>query len=78
MAENPTPHFQNTDGHSEIEIPVKKFKCIGAYPPHDHPHIFLDMGKNKDIVCPYCSTKFKLNETLRAHETIPTNCVVQQ
>jgi uncharacterized Zn-finger protein len=78
MAENPTPHFQNTDGHSVIEIPVKKFKCIGAYPPHDHPHIFLDMGKNKDIVCPYCSTKFKLNETLSAHETIPTNCVVQQ
>jgi uncharacterized Zn-finger protein len=78
MAENPTPHFQNTDGHSEIEIPVKKFKCIGAYPPHDHPHIFLDMGKNKNIVCPYCSTKFTLNETLSARETIPTNCVVEQ
>ena len=29
---------------------------MGATPPHDHPHVYLDMGHEAHIVCPYCST----------------------
>ena len=77
MADTHIPYYQNTDGHSVIEIPVKKFKCIGANPPHDPPHIYLDMGKNNSIVCPYCSTLYKYNSTLSEFETIPPNCLVK-
>ena len=77
MADIQIPHYQNTEGYSVIEIPVKKFNCIGANPPHDHPHIYLDMGKKDSIVCPYCSTLYKYNSKLNKDETIPPNCLVQ-
>ena len=77
MADTQTPHYQNTEGYHEIEIPVKKFKCIGANSPHDHPHIYLDMGKMDSIVCPYCSTLYKYNGHLDKHQTIPPNCIVE-
>ena len=77
MADIQIPHYQNTEGYSVIEIPVKKFNCIGANPPHDHPHIYLDMGKNDSIVCPYCSTLYKYNSKLDKDETIPPNCLAQ-
>ena len=32
--------------------------CVGARPPFDHPHVFLDMGDDHEIICPYCSTLF--------------------
>ena len=56
MAASPTPHFQNDMGLSKIEIGAREFMCIGAKPPFDHPHVFLNMGGAEDIVCPYCST----------------------
>src|SRR3546814_6796771 len=40
-----TPKFSNDEGAAEIRIGVKEFECIGATAPHDHPHIFLDMGR---------------------------------
>ncbi|NOZ32314.1 MAG: zinc-finger domain-containing protein [Alphaproteobacteria bacterium] len=58
MADGATPRFHNSDGLSHIEIGARKFECIGALPPHDHPHVFLDMGGENEIVCPYCSTHF--------------------
>ena len=33
---------------------AKKFMCIGALPPQDHPHVFCDMGEDVEYVCPYC------------------------
>jgi uncharacterized Zn-finger protein len=77
MADIQIRYFQNTDGHAKIDIPVKKFKCIGANPPHDHPHIYLDMGKNNNIVCPYCSTNYTLNTQINNNETLPPNCNVE-
>ena len=51
---------------NEIEVPIvrvgcREFKCIGAKPPQDHPHIYLNMGDVSEIVCPYCSTLFRFN-----------------
>jgi len=71
MAGHQTPHFQNTDGYASIEIGVREFMCMGATPPFDHPHVFLDMGDDVERVCPYCSTLYKFNPKLRADETIP-------
>ncbi|MEC8029878.1 MAG: zinc-finger domain-containing protein, partial [Pseudomonadota bacterium] len=44
MASRLTPKFKNDKGVKEITIGVREFECIGASAPHDHPHIFLDMG----------------------------------
>lgn len=54
MAHTSTPHFHNTEGLRSIEVGSKEFMCVGALPPFDHPHVFLDMGKDSEIVCPYC------------------------
>ncbi|MCU0831107.1 MAG: zinc-finger domain-containing protein [Rhizobiaceae bacterium] len=76
MAGGSVPHFHNTAGHAVIEIGVKEFMCIGALDPFDHPHVFLDMGADTEIVCPYCSTLYRYNPALAAHETVPPGCLV--
>jgi uncharacterized Zn-finger protein len=68
------PLFFNEIGASSIEIGVTAFHCMGVLPPHDHPHVYLNMGEQNDILCPYCSTKFRLNPALRWNATIPANC----
>jgi uncharacterized Zn-finger protein len=59
MAQAATPKISNDDGASEVFVSVKEFECIGAEPPYDHPHIYLDMGGEDEIICPYCSTRFR-------------------
>ena len=54
------PKIANDDGKKEIQITFTKFICIGASPPNDHPHISLEIGKNEQIICPYCGTIYKL------------------
>lgn len=71
MAGGKTPHFQNSAGHARIEIGVKEFMCIGAEPPFDHPHVFLDMGDDTEKVCPYCSTLYAFNPQLGAEASLP-------
>ena len=39
--------------------------CIGALPPFDHPHVYLDMGAGSEAICPYCSTHYVYDATLR-------------
>jgi uncharacterized Zn-finger protein len=43
-AQTEVPHFVNDKGVDKIKIGVKEFQCMGAAPPHDHPHVYLDMG----------------------------------
>ena len=47
MAEHVVPHFHNDLGVPVIEIGAREFMCVGATPPFDHPHVFLDMGEDK-------------------------------
>ncbi len=75
MAASAIPHFHNTMGAAKIEINAHEFMCIGAKPPFDHPHVFLDMGASHEIVCPYCSTLYKVNESLSANSAIPAEAV---
>lgn len=75
MAGHSIPHFQNDAGHGRIEIGVREFMCVGANPPFDHPHVFLDMGDDSEKVCPYCSTLYVYNARLKAAETTPAGCL---
>ncbi|MGI9383218.1 MAG: zinc-finger domain-containing protein [Methyloligellaceae bacterium] len=74
MADPIIPHFQNDAGVEKIQIGVKEFKCMGALPPHDHPHVFLDMGADDQIICPYCSTVYVHDPALSPKETVPADC----
>ncbi len=75
MAEHSVPHFHNSEGLAHIEIGSKEFQCVGALPPFDHPHVFLDMGKEDDIVCPYCSTHYVFNARLAPGTSEPLSAV---
>lgn len=77
MAGGTIPHFQNDAGHSAIAIGVKEFMCVGANPPFDHPHSFLDMGSGDEKICPYCSTLFTYDPALGATETRPSGALFQ-
>ncbi|TFF25275.1 zinc-finger domain-containing protein [Jiella endophytica] len=77
MAGHPIPHFTNDAGHPTISVGVKEFMCCGANPPHDHPHVFLDMGDEPEIVCSYCSTLYRYDASLRAGETRPEGCLYE-
>ena len=77
MAGHVVPHFQNDPGVPRISIGVKEFMCCGAAAPHDHPHVFLDMGEETEKVCPYCSTLFIYDANLGATESDPTGCLFE-
>lgn len=65
MAAKGIPHFRNDAGVPVIRIGAKEFMCIGANPPFDHPHVFLDMGSDTEILCSYCSTLFRYDASLK-------------
>lgn len=75
MAGGVIPHFQNDAGHPVISIGVKEFMCVGATPPFDHPHVFLDMGGDSEKVCPYCSTLYRYRPGLGALDSDPPGCL---
>ena len=75
MADNIVPHFHNSDGVDSIAIGAREFMCVGALPPFDHPHVFLDMGDEDEAICPYCSTVFRHDPTLAAGESRPAGCL---
>lgn len=74
MADHAVPHFHNDAGVTVVRVGSKKFMCMGALPPFDHPHVFLDMGDEAEIICPYCSTHFKFEPSLGPAEAIPPEC----
>ena len=67
------PHFHNGAGVPAIAVAAKEFMCIGALPPFDHPHVYLDMGAEGEIVCPYCSTLYRHKATLHGTESEPAS-----
>jgi uncharacterized Zn-finger protein len=77
MSDHAVPHFHNDAGVSVIEIGSQEFMCVGANPPFDHPHVFLDLGNDNEIICPYCSTLYRYAADLAAGEARPPECVVK-
>jgi uncharacterized Zn-finger protein len=64
MADRVVPHFHNNAGVQAIRIGAREFMCVGALPPFDHPHVFLDMGDDVEAICPYCSTVYRFEPSL--------------
>ena len=78
MADNVVPHFHNDPGVPMIEVGAHEFMCEGAKPPYDHPHVYLDMGGDTEIICPYCSTLYRLDPSLDPHAARPSACAVTE
>lgn len=78
MADHVVPHFHNDPGVPVIEIGAKEFMCVGASPPLDHPHIFLDMGSDSEIICSYCSTLYRFDPKLDPHAARPAECALRE
>jgi uncharacterized Zn-finger protein len=75
MAVHSTPHYHNQPGVATVKVGAREFMCIGALPPFDHPHIFIDMGGDTEAICPYCSTRFVYVASLHGHAD-PAECEV--
>lgn len=71
MSDTALPHFHNSLGLEEIRVGSRAFMCLGVLPPLDHPHIFLDLGGNDSISCPYCSTRFFYDASLKEGDVRP-------
>lgn len=76
MAERVVPHFHNDPGVPVIEIGAREFMCVGANPPFDHPHIFIDMGSDREAICSYCSTLYRHDDKLGSHQARPAECAM--
>jgi len=76
MADKGVPHFHNDSGVPMIKIGSKEFMCEGASAPYDHPHVYLDLGDANEIVCPYCSTLYRYDPSLKAGASVPPECAV--
>ena len=73
MSDHAIPHFHNQPGLSKIRVGAKEFMCIGALPPFDHPHVYIDMGGDGEAICPYCSTHYVHDAALHGHSD-PAEC----
>jgi uncharacterized Zn-finger protein len=76
MASGPVPHLANDQGVEKIFVGVHELNCMGARPPFDHPHVYLDMGDDGQILCPYCSTLYIYDPRLSAVESDPRGAIV--
>src|SRR5262245_20509344 len=76
MADALVPHLANDQGAEKIYVGVKELQCMGARPPFDHPHVYLDMGSDSQILCPYCSTLYVYDARLAPDATEPADCLV--
>jgi uncharacterized Zn-finger protein len=76
MSDHVVPHFHNDAGVAVIEIGAREFMCVGAKPPFDHPHVFLDLGGDNEIICPYCSTLYRYASDLAPGAARPPECAL--
>jgi uncharacterized Zn-finger protein len=65
------PKFRNDRAVREIRIGVREFNCIGVSPPQDHPHVYVNMGDQDMILCPYCATRYRYDPRLAPFEADP-------
>jgi uncharacterized Zn-finger protein len=52
-----SPYKKNPLNESEF-VKSKKISCSGDGGVLGHPKIYLDIGKENQIICPYCSKIF--------------------
>ena len=76
MSKSAVPHLANDQGVEKIFIGVRELNCMGARAPFDHPHVYLDMGDDGQILCPYCSTLYIYDPRLAPDQSDPMGCLV--
>ena len=69
------PKFPHDHGLAEMWIGATEFLCIGVSTPVDHPHVYINMGDQDVILCPYCATAFRLDLQLGPFAADPPECV---
>jgi uncharacterized Zn-finger protein len=45
-----------------ITVKTPTVACDGGGGPLGHPMVYLNFAKEREIVCPYCSRRYKLAE----------------
>lgn len=75
MADKVIPHFRNDVGAPIVHVGARELMCIGALPPFDHPHVFLDLGSDGEVICPYCSTLYRVRGDLAPRDCDPAGCL---
>jgi len=65
------PKFRNDRGAAEIRIGAREFLCIGVSPPDDHPHVYINMGDQDGVICPYCATPYRFDALLGSFAADP-------
>ena len=46
-----------------LHVNSKKVSCSGGGLSGGHPLVYLDMGKNDFVICPYCSKYFTISQS---------------
>ena len=49
--------------HEVLHVKSKKVSCDGSKSASSHPLVYLNMGDNDHVVCPYCSKYFTINQS---------------
>ena len=55
-----SPEIKSEQNKDVEYVYPKKLSCAGVEGPLGHPKVYLDMGDDNQIVCPYCSKLFIL------------------
>ena len=50
-----------------IEVDTTKVSCDGVGGALGHPRVYLEMGDERSVECPYCDRRFVLKAGAHAH-----------
>ena len=45
-----------------IQIKKRTLSCDGGNGPLGHPRVFLTVGSDKEVLCPYCSRLYQYQD----------------
>jgi uncharacterized Zn-finger protein len=57
-----------TEPFETITVDTDRVACDGGGGPLGHPKVYLNLGKDGRIECPYCSRIYVLREGAKPHE----------
>jgi len=55
-----------TEAPETIIVEESRVSCDGGGGALGHPRVFLNLGKDGEVDCPYCDRRFKLKEGAHA------------
>lgn len=63
----------NSKNHDVLVTNSKKVACDGSSLSSKHPLVYLHMGENDFVICPYCSKHFSLNKAIKTFNKTKKN-----